>query len=908
MIPGPGRRRLRRITRIVPPALAALALAATAAFARPPLRSLDGAPGFSGATVTGANPVSPTSLAWGPDGRLYVAQQDGRIRAYAIERVGAGEYRATASEIIDLIRAIPNHDDDGSPNPQIAGRQVTGIAAAGTASAPVLYVTSSDPRMGNPGSGVDPRLDTNSGMLSRLHRNGGAWSRRDLVRGLPRSEDNHATNGLALDRATNTLYLAQGGHTNMGAPSINFAYQPEYALSAAILAVDLDAIGDQTYDLPTLDDETRSNSGPGGADSNDPFGGNDGLNQARWVPGGPVQVHASGLRNPYDVALAANGRLYTVDNGPNAGGGGPPSDCTHAVREPGVTWPDNLHRVTPGAYLGHPNPTRGSRSNTFNASNPQSPVASARPAECTYQAPGAGDGAWVTFPASTNGLTEYTAGNFGGAMRGDLLAVSFDGTVWRMKPHPAGGGLVDLEPPHGTFRQAIFSGFGALPLDAVALGPDDPFPGTVWIAVYGAGSIVAFEPDDFGGGTPVCGGTDDPALDEDGDGYSNADEIDNGTGPCSAASRPPDWDGDRISDRNDPDDDGDGAPDVSDRFALDEDDGATTLPPVVLDWAASDPAPGGLLNLGFTGLMTDGVTDYAALFDPARMTAGGAPGVVTVDLVPGGDARGAENGQRYGFQLGVNLGVSEFRTVARARLAGPFAGFTPQDFQAFGLFVGDGTQDGFLRIMACANGGEGGVEVGREINGVYESWTYGPGDGVALLGAAHVDLTLTLDPATRTAEPTVAVDGGSPVALAEVAVPEAWTRGVVAVGILGTSRGPGPPFPATWDRLEVLATPPVDIPGGPRAPLRIGSASPNPFVASTTLSFTLPFATGATLELYDIRGRRVRTLVHARLAGGDHRVAWDGRNQEGRPVPPGLYLARLSSGSDTVGRRIVCVR
>ena len=57
---------------------------------------------------------------------------------------------------------------------------------------------------------------------------------QDLVRGLPRSEENHASNGLALDPVNNKLYIAQGGNTNMGAPSNNFALLPEYALSAAI--------------------------------------------------------------------------------------------------------------------------------------------------------------------------------------------------------------------------------------------------------------------------------------------------------------------------------------------------------------------------------------------------------------------------------------------------------------------------------------------------------------------------------------------------------------------------------------------------------------------------------------------------------------------------------------------------
>ena len=56
-------------------------------------------------------------------------------------------------------------------------------------------------------------------------------------------------------------------------------------------------------------------------------------------------------------------------------------------------------------------------------------------------------------------------------------------------------------------------------------------------------------------------------LDEDHDGYTNADEIDNGTDPCSAADVPHDWNRNFVSDLNDPDDDSDGLPDTSDPFA-----------------------------------------------------------------------------------------------------------------------------------------------------------------------------------------------------------------------------------------------------------------------------------------------------------------------------------------------------
>ena len=149
------------------------------------------------------------------------------------------QWTATLSETINLISSIPNHNDDGIINASIASRQVTGILVTGTADNPVIYATSSDPRAS---VSLDVNLDTNSGILSRLTFDGSSWSKVDLIRGLPRSEELHSTNGLALSPDGTKLYIAQGGNTDNGAPSQLFSYLPEYALAAAILEVDLTAL------------------------------------------------------------------------------------------------------------------------------------------------------------------------------------------------------------------------------------------------------------------------------------------------------------------------------------------------------------------------------------------------------------------------------------------------------------------------------------------------------------------------------------------------------------------------------------------------------------------------------------------------------------------------------------------
>ncbi|HKY68317.1 MAG TPA: choice-of-anchor D domain-containing protein [Acidimicrobiales bacterium] len=749
-------------------------------------------PPFGRSVLAGAGVNAPTSLQFGPDGRLYVAQMDGTIKVLTIARGGAHQYAVTATETITLVRSMPNRNDNGALNPAVTGRLVTGLLVTGTPGNPQIYVVSSDPRIGAGTSGADLDLDTNSGILSRLTRTTGGWTKADLVRGLPRSEENHTGNGLTIDPSSGRLLIAYGGHTNKGAPSHNFAELPEYALSAAVLSVDLGALGGAPFDLPTLDDEDR----PGTADANDPFGGNDGHNQARLVPGGPVQIHAAGFRNPYDLVASESGDLYTIDNGGNAGWGGAPQPdgpagtCTNALVETSDTDADALIRIPgPGFYGGHPNPTRANPANTFNASNPQSPVAAAHPVECDYRTE-VERGALASFAFSTNGLDEYTADNFDHEMEGDLLAASHDDAIYRIQ--------LSADGTQVTSRSVLFSSAASVPLDVTALGASDPFPGTIWVAGFLGDEVVVFEPEDF-----ACTGADNGGLDEDGDGYDNADEIDNGTNPCSPADHPPDADADMTSDLNDPDDDNDGLPDISDPFAIDAANGRDTPLPSVLTWDNDAPPAGGLMGLGFTGLMANGSSGYASLFDAAKMTAGGAAGVVTVDEVADGDALGPANTQQYAFQHGVDVSATTGPFVVHTRLPAPFSGVAATGGQSFGVFMGTGSQDDYVSLAVAANAGAGGFRLVNEQGGVPSTLTAA---GPAWPGPAVVDLYLRVDPAAATVQASYAVDGAPPVPVSgPQSVPASWFSGATApaVGIISTSTGPAPVFPASWDFLEV---------------------------------------------------------------------------------------------------------
>jgi len=83
---------------------------------------------------------------------------------------------------------------------------------------------------------------------------------------------------------------------------------------------------------------------------------------------------------------------------------------------------------------------------------------------------------------------------------------------------------------------------------------------------------------------------------------------------------------------------------------------------------------------------------------------------------------------------------------------------------------------------------------------------------------------------------------------------------------------------------------------------------PNPGNPSTTITFTLPRTTHVTLEIYNLLGQRVRTLVDGAIDAGSHTVVWDGRDEFGKIVPTGIYLYRLQSADFVRVRKLVLVR
>ncbi|MGB2695133.1 MAG: PQQ-dependent sugar dehydrogenase [Dehalococcoidia bacterium] len=361
----------------------------------------------------------PSSLAFGPDGRLYVSQVNGRILALTLDgfTVTNVETIATTAELQDVLGIAFNPSDSPAPL--------------------TLYITQTSVFAG----GDAPPYPSKVSKLVAPD-----FTPVDIITGLPVSPREHATNGLAFD-GQGRLYIAQGSATNAGVTGAQG--RSESPLSGAVLVADID---DPAFD---------------GAIQYDPPGP---PSVTTEQVSGDVRVFASGFRNPYDLVVHSNGRIYATDNGPNRS----PIQALDCETDgpPDPTAPDELNLVLDGHYYGHANRNRG-RSD---------------PRQCTYAIPlDASAGATppialLGYSTSADGLVEYTADAFGGRMRGDLIYVEWaQGRVWRVQLSSDGTSVVAIS----RFSPDVLQ----RPLD-VTVGPD----GTVYVVENGAGRISYFIP------------------------------------------------------------------------------------------------------------------------------------------------------------------------------------------------------------------------------------------------------------------------------------------------------------------------------------------------------------------------------------------------------------------------------
>lgn len=92
------------------------------------------------------------------------------------------------------------------------------------------------------------------------------------------------------------------------------------------------------------------------------------------------------------------------------------------------------------------------------------------------------------------------------------------------------------------------------------------------------------------------------------------------------------------------------------------------------------------------------------------------------------------------------------------------------------------------------------------------------------------------------------------------------------------------------------------------SPARLYAARPNPFNPVTTIAYSLREGSVAEVEVFDLSGRRVKTLVSGFVPAGVHEVTWDGLDDRGVPVSSGVYFYRLRAGDALETKRMVLVK
>ncbi|MEX2158207.1 MAG: PQQ-dependent sugar dehydrogenase [Dehalococcoidia bacterium] len=391
-----------------------------------------------------ASIAEPTSLAFGPDGRLYVATTtDIHALTLTADSVGVVDDETIAT---DLSWVLGIAFDPTSP-----------------ASPVTIYASHQDP---------GATLGFN-GAVSKF--TGPDWTRVPVVTGLPTSNQNptgqitynHMTNGIAFD-ASGKLFIAQGSASDGGLP---IPYFHETPLSAAILSADIHAPGFDgaiTYDPP----------GPP-ADFN--------VDQVS----GDVSVYAPGMRNPYDLVLHTNGHMYATDNGAM----GQQTSLTCATQGGPTSTSDKLNLVVEGDYYGFPNRNRGRTDPRQCTYHPPS-----EPSSEFYTAP------LVILPnhCSCDGLAEYTSDAFGGQMQGDLIYAEWSsGRISRLRLADGGESYLDnptplssafaapldvVVAPNGMIYVAEYSG-NVVSYLAPEGSPATPTPGSTATATPGAGLV-----------------------------------------------------------------------------------------------------------------------------------------------------------------------------------------------------------------------------------------------------------------------------------------------------------------------------------------------------------------------------------------------------------------------------------
>ncbi len=350
----------------------------------------------------------PSTGAWGPDGRLYVAATDGQIRAYTFD----DNYNVIDTQTITTLTGLSN-------------KNITGIAFnpfENTGGQPRIYVSHNqfyanyDTYIKEGGFNELTDFSPYSGQVSVLE-GPNFTTLTPIVKNIGVSNHDHGVNGLAFD-SQGDLLITVGSNTNAGIADDAIGGIDESPLTASILKAKItkpNFNGNIQYQFPAnwVAPEGLQIPNPQASQG---FGG-----IASLVPGVDVSVYAAGLRNPYDLVYATNGTIYATENDANGSFGDVSTSAT--TQEPFTLEPHNeLNIIKEGNYYGQPNRNRGRTDDRQNKYYP-----SYDKSNDVYTAP------IEEFDNHIQGIVEYRSTTFGSQLRGNLLTQNWNGFLYNVK-------------------------------------------------------------------------------------------------------------------------------------------------------------------------------------------------------------------------------------------------------------------------------------------------------------------------------------------------------------------------------------------------------------------------------------------------------------------------------------------
>jgi len=100
----------------------------------------------------------------------------------------------------------------------------------------------------------------------------------------------------------------------------------------------------------------------------------------------------------------------------------------------------------------------------------------------------------------------------------------------------------------------------------------------------------------------------------------------------------------------------------------------------------------------------------------------------------------------------------------------------------------------------------------------------------------------------------------------------------------------------------------VGVDPGTSARVVFAPTMPNPFTSTTRVAFSLPRPGHASLRLYDVSGRLVRTLENGDLQAGTYSRVWDRKTDKGTTAMAGMYFYRLEVDGQRFGQKVILAR